>query len=132
VDFGQSRMTAEQNQGAVDMTKHAGTPHWMAPEVFQTNSYDRKADVYSFSMILYEIICQEIPFEDIQSKQRLGLMVCSGGRPDLKAAPPDCPEELLALMASCWDAAPAVRPDFDEIAATLAKIYMPSSEYGAC
>ncbi|CAK0849273.1 unnamed protein product [Prorocentrum cordatum] len=128
VDFGQSRM---QHGEALDMTKLAGTPHWMAPEVFQTNSYDRKVDVYSYSMILYEIICSEIPFEEIQSKQRLGLMVCSGGRPDMKAAPPDCPEELLSLMACCWDGEPANRPDFDEIAAMLSKIYLPSGDYGA-
>jgi serine/threonine protein kinase len=131
VDFGQSRMAAVQHGEALDMTKLAGTPHWMAPEVFQTNSYDRKVDVYSYGMILYEVICQEIPFEEVQNKQRLGLLVCSGERPDLKAAPPDCPEEFVALMASCWDGVPAARPDFDEIAASLSKIYLPSGDYGA-
>lgn len=123
VDFGQSRM-AEQMQGTI-MTQNAGTPHWMAPEVFRSDSYEKRVDVYSYSMILYELICQEIPFGDIQNKQRLGLLVCQGGRPDLKAAPPDCPEAFLDLMVQCWDQDPVLRPDFIDISDMLAQIHLP-------
>merc|ERR1719221_392644 len=76
-DFGLSKVAA--SQGPASMTKNAGTFHWMAPEVFCSDSYDRKVDVYSFSMILYEVICQNIPFEQVHPK-RLGLHVIKGLR----------------------------------------------------
>ena len=42
IDFGTSRVVD------IRMTKSIGTPAWIAPEVFQTESYTEKADVYSF------------------------------------------------------------------------------------
>jgi len=38
------------------MTSYAGTFHWMAPEIIENKTYTIKADVYSFSIILWEII----------------------------------------------------------------------------
>merc|ERR1719223_1913625 len=60
-DFGVARMK-EEEWG--QMTVGAGTQHWMAPEVFKGGDYDEKVDIYSFSMVLFEVICREVPFED--------------------------------------------------------------------
>merc|ERR1719326_500783 len=63
-DFGLSKMKNNPDWGK--MTKAAGTCHWMAPECFSGASYNEKVDVYSYAMILFEMICREIPFEDVE------------------------------------------------------------------
>mmetsp|Transcript_32283 Transcript_32283/g.57094 ORF Transcript_32283/g.57094 Transcript_32283/m.57094 type:complete len:339 (-) Transcript_32283:245-1261(-) len=117
-DFGLARMKEIGNAEWGKMTIAAGTCHWMAPEVFTGNRYDEKVDIYSYSMILFEIICQEIPFEDEEPAgvQRLASV---GIRPDLEAVPPDCPETLRELMITSWNADPKQRPPFDTIVALL-------------
>jgi serine/threonine protein kinase len=113
-DFGLSRMKACAEEDWGKMTIAAGTCHWMAPEVFQTNTYDEKVDVYSFSMILFEIICREIPFEE-EEPAAVGKLTIEGCRPDLDAVPPDCPEILRDLMIVAWDQDPQRRPSFSTI-----------------
>mmetsp|Transcript_89217 Transcript_89217/g.257250 ORF Transcript_89217/g.257250 Transcript_89217/m.257250 type:complete len:295 (+) Transcript_89217:47-931(+) len=118
-DFGLSRMkSTDPNSEWGKMTMAAGTCHWMAPEVVAGNTYDEKVDVYSFAMILFEIICREIPFEDEETAD-VGRLTLQGQRPDLEAVPPDCPKHLFDLMIACWDASPAKRPPFADILALL-------------
>mmetsp|Transcript_103225 Transcript_103225/g.322971 ORF Transcript_103225/g.322971 Transcript_103225/m.322971 type:complete len:301 (+) Transcript_103225:68-970(+) len=124
-DFGMSRMkdqAPESDWGK--MTNAAGTCHWMAPEVFTGTSYDEKVDVYSYAMILFEIVCREIPFEE-EEPAIVGRLTVEGERPDLEAVPPDCPAPLRALMIQCWDHEPKRRPPFDEILKTLLSIKLP-------
>jgi len=108
-DFGTARMKdfdAEWQK----MTKQAGTCHWMAPEVFQ-GSYDEKVDVYSFSMVLFEIICEEVPFGDQDGATVLQKSM-NGDRPDWEDAPPDSPPTLVLLMIRCWAHEAVERPSF--------------------
>mmetsp|Transcript_97205 Transcript_97205/g.274787 ORF Transcript_97205/g.274787 Transcript_97205/m.274787 type:complete len:320 (-) Transcript_97205:135-1094(-) len=113
-DFGLSRML----EPGKCMTKQAGTANWMAPEVFTSNAYGCAADVYSYGIIIYEILCREIPFEGVH-KERLGLFVVIGGRPDLKRIPADAPKLLFDLMVRCWAPEASHRPSFREIFAVL-------------
>jgi len=58
-DFGLSRYQEKfesDNQGKI------GTPHWMAPEILRGEMYTEKADVYSFGVILWEMLTGEIPY----------------------------------------------------------------------
>ena len=48
--------------------RQAGTKHWMAPEMWTSSTYDEKVDVFSYAMVIYEIICREVPFEQEESK----------------------------------------------------------------
>ena len=48
------------------MTAKAGTYHWMAPEVLKSEEYTFKADVYSYAIVLYEIICWKTPYVGMQ------------------------------------------------------------------
>lgn len=112
-DFGLSRMQDTTGDDVTwgKMTKAAGTCHWMAPEVFTGTNYDEMVDVYSYSMIMFEIICREIPFEE-EEPANVGNLILSGQRPDLDAVPPDCPKQMRNLMVAGWKPNPRERPPF--------------------
>jgi len=120
-DFGLARMKAADKDAEWEkMTKEAGTCHWMAPEVL-TGEYNQKADIYSYAIVLFEIICREIPFDDEQP-ENIAAIITKKGRPDLEAVPPDCPKDLRELMEKCWAHAPDERPNFSIVLEILDNI----------
>ncbi|XP_039041676.1 serine/threonine-protein kinase STY8-like isoform X1 [Hibiscus syriacus] len=110
-DFGVARF---QNQGGV-MTAETGTYRWMAPEVINHQPYDQKADVFSFAIVLWELVTAKVPY-DTMTPLQAALGVRQGLRPDL---PENAHPKLLDLMQRCWEAAPDERPSFSEITAQL-------------
>lgn len=116
-DFGFSRIKdVAEDWGK--MTKNMGTCHWMAPEVVNGTRYDEKADVYSFSIVIYEIVCLTVPFGDLEPEEAARL-TAKGQRPSLEEVPPDCPTPLMKLMEACWAHSAAQRPTFERILVTL-------------
>ena len=72
-DFGLSRTKEELNTAAgampdaTQMTGMAGTFHWMAPEVMQSDeNYTHKADVYSYGIVMWEIMSRDPPFKSLR------------------------------------------------------------------
>jgi len=119
-DFGLARLKDAARDEP--MTKDVGTCHWMAPEMLNSHAkYDEKVDTYSYAIILYEILCRKIPFEEVDPSQILRL-VSDGIRPDMAMLPDDCPTQLRAMMKLCWDQDPSRRPTFETIAPILANI----------
>jgi len=116
-DFGMGK-AKESQQDWGKMTIAAGTCHWMAPEVFTGTTYAEPADVYSYAMLMFEIICREIPFEE-EEPACVGRLAVQGARPDMEAVPPDCPQALSDLMVTCWNGDPGRRPTFVEIRSSL-------------
>lgn len=116
-DFGMARLSKEDN-----MTRGRGTANWMSPEILSETKYDCKVDVYSFSMVMYEVICQEIPFEEIQDPAAIRDLILQGSRPDLSLIPPECPSRLTDLVRRCWDPYPSNRPAFEEIRHCLSEM----------
>jgi sterile alpha motif and leucine zipper-containing kinase AZK len=115
-DFGLSRFQPSSAPGPSTsvMTGGVGTAFWMAPEVLSGNSYNEKVDVYSFSIVLYELLCRWIPFDGTGLEQvSIAVAVTSGRRPDLRYLPPDCPPSLSGLMTSCWAHCADQRPTFE-------------------
>lgn len=106
-DFGVARF---QNNGGV-MTAETGTYRWMAPEVINHQPYDQKADVFSFAIVLWELVTAKVPYDNMTPLQA-ALGVRQGLRPELpKTAHP----KILSLMQRCWDADPGNRPSFSKI-----------------
>jgi len=118
-DFGFARAKDKNSKSWGRMTKNVGSSFWMAPEV-PTGTYDEKADVYSYAMVMFEVISQELPFEGTQSCE-VASLVLQGDRPDLDAIPPDFPEEMQALMRESWSRDPLRRPSFPAIRDTVAE-----------
>mmetsp|Transcript_8119 Transcript_8119/g.17635 ORF Transcript_8119/g.17635 Transcript_8119/m.17635 type:complete len:862 (+) Transcript_8119:82-2667(+) len=119
-DFGLSRIRSTED---IHMTMSAGTYHWMAPEVLSGRMYDEKVDIYSFAIVMYEVICRRMPFEETGLKPlAIALQVAQGGRPDLALVPDGCPPDMVILMERSWQAVPAERPPFGEIIDDLRRI----------
>ncbi|XP_023538630.1 serine/threonine-protein kinase STY8-like isoform X1 [Cucurbita pepo subsp. pepo] len=109
-DFGVARF---QSQGV--MTAETGTYRWMAPEVINHLPYDQKADVFSFAIVLWELVTAKVPYDSLTPLQA-ALGVRQGLRPDL---PENVHPKVLDLMQRCWDADPVNRPPFTVIKVEL-------------
>lgn len=111
------------------MTNNKGSAAWMAPEVFEGNNYTEKCDVFSFGIILWEMITRRKPYEDMQGFNAFRIMwaVHNGTRPPLIA---DIPKPIEDLMTSCWDKVPSKRPSFTRIVHILQHLvqFFPGSD----
>lgn len=93
-----------------------GTYRWMAPEMIKHKSYGRRVDVYSFGLILWEMLAGTIPYEDMTPIQAAFAVVNKNLRP---AIPGDCPPAMRALIEQCWSLQPEKRPEFWQIVKVL-------------
>ncbi|KAF5807652.1 putative dual-specificity kinase TKL-Pl-4 family [Helianthus annuus] len=113
-DFGVARF---QNQAGV-MTAETGTYRWMAPEIINHQPYDQKADVFSFAIVLWELVTAKIPYDNMTPLQA-ALGVRQGRRPDL---PTNTHPKVLELMQRCWETDPSIRPSFSEVKVELERL----------
>ncbi|XP_066535010.1 mitogen-activated protein kinase kinase kinase 9 [Hoplias malabaricus] len=90
----------------------AGTYAWMAPEVIRSSTFSKGSDVWSYGVLLWELLTGEVPFRGID-----GLAVAYGVAMNKLALPipSTCPEPFTRLMEDCWSADPHSRPSFSSI-----------------
>src|ERR1043165_8652188 len=89
-----------------------GVLPFVAPEVLRGKSYIPAADIYSFSMIMWEFISGIPPFNDKAHDFQLTLSICKGERPKIIKNTPQC---YVDLMEKCWNEDPLKRPTASEI-----------------
>ncbi|KAE9620955.1 putative dual-specificity kinase TKL-Pl-4 family [Lupinus albus] len=94
------------------MTAETGTYRWMAPEVIEHKPYSHKADIFSFGIILWELLTRKLPYEHLSPLQAAVGVVHKGLRPEI---PRDTHPKLVELLHQCWQQDPSLRPDFSEI-----------------
>ncbi|KAL9231866.1 hypothetical protein vseg_007032 [Gypsophila vaccaria] len=114
-DFGVARVKAQSGV----MTAETGTYRWMAPEVIEHKPYDHKADVFSFAIVLWELLTGKLPYEYLTPLQAAVGVVQKGLRPTI---PKNCNPKLAELLEKCWQQDPALRPNFSEIIPILQQI----------
>eukprot|EP00899_Mesostigma_viride_P018903 jgi/Mesvir1/27013/Mv20720-RA.1 len=121
-DFGMGKLASKAKEKAVyKMTGETGSYRYMAPEVYKHENYDEKVDIFSWSIIFYEMLTNETVYsrdfispEDVAAGHAL-----KGIRPRL---PKQWPEDLKQLLASAWAQDPKERPSCAEIVKRLNKM----------
>lgn len=116
IDFGLAREESLTEM----MTAETGTYRWMAPELYSTvtlrlgdkKHYNSKVDVYSFAIVLWELVTNRMPFEGMSNLQAAYAAAFKNVRPNV---PDGLPEELVFILQSCWAEDPNVRPNFSQV-----------------
>ena len=111
-DFGLAVTKSKSNLAS----GQAGTAQWMAPEILAGGDYHEAADVYSFGIIMHEIVSRQVPYKGMNAAQVSVAVLTRGMRPPV---PPHCPSQYAALMQACWDQEPENRPPFSFIVEKL-------------
>ena len=107
-DFGLTKLKSELNSGS---GQFAGTPCYMAPELFDRKYYDDKVDVFAFGTVLWEIYTQKIPYANcdaMEIKQKVTKgeeLYCSS----------IIPKQIANLIQKCRSVKASDRPSFQDI-----------------
>eukprot|EP01135_Chromosphaera_perkinsii_P007588 Nk52_evm44s914 gene=Nk52_evmTU44s914 len=107
-DFGTSK---EVGETSTNMT-FAGTVAWMAPEVVRNEPCSEKVDVWSFGVVMWELLTGQIPYDGVDS----AAIIWGVGSNDLHLPiPGSCPDGFALLMKQCWSPRALNRPSFKQI-----------------
>jgi serine/threonine protein kinase len=115
-DFGSAKLI----ERATHLSKnYQGTPQYQAPEIYDEDSYTEKIDVFSFSLVLYEILVGHPVYPAMLSEAQIMKKVCFKVRADL---PNNINDDVKTLITRCWSDSPDKRLSFSEILAELKRI----------
>lgn len=113
-DFGVARV---KTMDGSSMTAETGTYRWMAPEVISHQHYNHKCDVFSYGILLWELVSGgDIPYPGYTPLQAAVGVVQRGLRPTI---PPSCHPVIAQVMQYCWQPDPNARPEFEQIVELL-------------
>ncbi|XP_063448062.1 serine/threonine-protein kinase B-raf-like isoform X3 [Mytilus trossulus] len=137
-DFGLATVKTRWS-GSHQFQQPTGSILWMAPEVIrmqEDNPYTNQSDVYSFGIVLYELMTGQLPYGNISNKDQILFMVGKGYlRPDYSKIRTDSPKRLKILFQDCCKFEREQRPLFPQILSvletlerSLPKVHRSSSE----
>ncbi|KRX24918.1 Mitogen-activated protein kinase kinase kinase 9 [Trichinella nelsoni] len=96
-----------------------GTYAWMAPEVIKSSTFSKASDVWSYGVLLWELLTGEVPYKGIDALAvAYGVAVNKLTLP----IPSSCPEELSRMMEDCWNVEPRRRPTFMQLIVRLERL----------
>ncbi|XP_070589484.1 tyrosine-protein kinase FRK isoform X2 [Erythrolamprus reginae] len=127
-DFGLARVFKVENENVYEAKHETKLPvKWTAPEAIRSNRFSIKSDVWSFGILLFEIITYgKMPYAGLMGFQVLQRLDQGYRIPQ----PANCPLELYNVMLQCWNVEPQERPTFETLHWRLEDYYdMDSSSY---
>ncbi|XP_068453277.1 raf-1 proto-oncogene, serine/threonine kinase a isoform X1 [Clinocottus analis] len=121
-DFGLATVKARWS-GSHQVEQPSGSILWMAPEVIRmqdNNPYSFQSDVYSYGIVLFEIMTGELPYSLIATRDQIIFMVGRGYlSPDLSKLYKNCPKAMKRLVVDCIKKSKDERPLFPQILSTI-------------
>ncbi|CAB4427812.1 unnamed protein product [Rhizophagus irregularis] len=121
-DLGISKSATESGDDNND--ENYGIIPYMAPEALQGQKYTKASDIYSFGMIMWELMTGRRPFWDRDHDTGLIINIYDGLRPPIVT---NAPEGYIELMEECWHSDPDKRPQITDIKERIGRMY--SKEY---
>uniref|UniRef100_A0A2K6SQ97 Macrophage-stimulating protein receptor n=1 Tax=Saimiri boliviensis boliviensis TaxID=39432 RepID=A0A2K6SQ97_SAIBB len=119
-DFGLARDILDKEYYSVRQHRHARLPvKWMALESLQSYRFTTKSDVWSFGVLLWELLTRGAPPYSHIDPFDLPHFLAQGRR---LPQPEYCPDSLYQVMQQCWEADPAVRPTFGTLVGEVEQI----------
>ncbi|XP_073833665.1 TGF-beta activated kinase 1 isoform X2 [Musca autumnalis] len=94
------------------MTNNKGSAAWMAPEVFEGSKYTEKCDIFSWGIVLWEVLSRQKPFKDVDNTYSIMWKIHKGERPPIVT---EWPQPIQELMTSCWETRPDLRPSMQKV-----------------
>ncbi|XP_051546266.1 hepatocyte growth factor receptor-like [Myxocyprinus asiaticus] len=120
-DFGLARDVYDKEYYSVHNKHGVKLPvKWMALESLQTHKFTTKSDVWSFGVLLWELMTRGAPpYSDVNSFD-ITVFLLQGRR---LLQPEFCPDALYNVMIECWHPKPERRPTFSELVSRIAAIF---------
>ncbi|XP_078674229.1 fibroblast growth factor receptor 1-like isoform X2 [Branchiostoma floridae x Branchiostoma belcheri] len=126
-DFGLSRDIYEDAE-YVKTTLSKLPLRWMAYESLFYNVYTIQSDVWSYGVLLWEILTMgKLPYQGIKGKKMMN-MIKAGYRLE---KPVLCPDDIYDVMTSCWESLPEDRPTFPQLRNSLDRIVQQYKQYAS-
>ncbi len=102
------------------MTGQIGSPRYMAPEVVKSGYYNQLCDVYSFGILLFEMLTTTLPYENMSVTEHVLNVAIKGKRPSTSAVKPKI---IATLLSNCWQEKFSSRPSFRSISTIIGLEY---------
>ncbi|GFQ93840.1 hypothetical protein TNCT_654031 [Trichonephila clavata] len=111
-DFGLSRDIYERDYYSSDNKKTKLPVKWMAPESLEKGTYSTKTDVWSYGVVLWELMTRGVsPYPDVDNWDIIHYLKSGRRMPQ----PSYCPDLLYEVMLSCWEEDSKLRPSFNQL-----------------
>ncbi|RHZ78936.1 hypothetical protein Glove_154g30 [Diversispora epigaea] len=119
-DFGLCKPVTENNPENI-----YGVIPYMAPETLSRGEYTQASDIYSFGMVMLEVLTSYQPYYNIPHDATLAKDICEGLKPEIKC---EIPKFLKEIMEKCWNFEPLNRPTAEELKSQLEKYISDDNE----
>nr|XP_047910368.1 macrophage-stimulating protein receptor [Anser cygnoides] len=119
-DFGLARDVFGKEYYSIQQHRHAKLPvKWMALESLQTQKFTTKSDVWSFGVLMWELLTRGAsPYAEVDPYDMARYLLQGRRLPQ----PQPCPDALYGVMLSCWAPAPEERPSFSGLVGELERV----------
>ena len=117
---GEVNRTIQLDDKIFNLSAETGTLRYMAPEVAMSLPYGLKVDIYSFALVIYEILSLRKAYLRVQPSNFRDKVIRDGLRPRLEEE--SWPDKICDLLKNMWSTNVSVRPNSKQVVDTLSDL----------